>query len=91
MSFMLFDFIKNVQLAAATSIADISLLAGFMLVNTGQVWVARNVAPQIPGGPGSWPQMIGAAALDAAADLSKFILYENGAKMATMASSAVGA
>lgn len=88
---MIFDFIKNVQLAAATSIADLSLVAGFMLVNTGQEWVRRNVAPQIPGGPGSWSQMLGAAALDASADLSKFILYENGSKMATVAASAVGA
>jgi hypothetical protein len=56
--------------------ADIGLLAGFMVVNTGKNWIAANVSPVLPGGPGSWPQMLGSAAMDAAADLSKFVLFD---------------
>lgn len=72
------DFVRNLQLAAATSIADIGLLGGFIIVNIGKEWLERNVSPSIPGGP--TVQMLGGAAIHAAADVSKFILYDLGSK-----------
>lgn len=68
------DFVRNLQLAAATSIADLGMLAGFMVINVGRGWLAMNVTPQIPGG--GYAQMIGGAAIDAAADISKFVIYD---------------
>lgn len=68
------DFIKNLQLAAATSIADVSLLGGFMVVEMGKRWLEMNVPPSIPGG--YWPQTLAGSAIGAAADISKFVIYD---------------
>lgn len=68
------NFIKNLQIAAATSIADIGLLAAFMAVNTGARWMQRNITPTVPGG--TWVQMLVEAAVDAAGDVSKFTLHD---------------
>jgi hypothetical protein len=71
---MAMNFIKNLQIAAATSIADIGLLAAFMAVNTGNKWMQRNITPTVPGGP--YAQMLVEAAIEAAADVSKFTLHD---------------
>lgn len=67
-------FIKNLQLAAASSIADLGLLAAFMVVNTGSRWMQRNIVPTVPGGP--WASMVVESAIDAAGDISKFVLHD---------------
>lgn len=82
------DFIRNLQLAAATSIADLGLLGGFMVVSIGKEWLDRNVVPSIPGG--ATVNMLGGSAINAAADLSKFILYDLATRHDGISAASVG-
>ena len=71
---MFMEFVRSLQLAAATSIADVGQLVAFMVVNTGQNWMDRNITPSVPGG--YWPQTLVSAAIEAAGDISKFALHD---------------